>query len=110
VKHKTSIVTGETDIGIYVWQLPNGDFLVDEDLNVLSINARRGDLRAMANISKVARNLGFEGQAVFAEGHRKISDEEFEEQKWRMAQGLIPDPLDIGSYKDDLRAQQWKKK
>lgn len=109
MKHKTSIVTGETNIGIYVWQLPNGDFLIDDDLNVLSVNARRGDLWAITNITKVARSLGFEGQAVFSEGNRKISEEEFQEQRYRMSQGLVPDPLDIGVYKDELRDRQWKK-
>lgn len=105
MNHKTSIVTGETNIGIYVWQLPDGNFLMDDDFNVLSINARRGDLRAMQNISAVAKNLGFDGGPVFAEGHRKISDSEFQEQRWRMAQGLVPDPYDIGVYKDGLKNQ-----
>lgn len=93
----------ETNIGIYVWRLPNGDYLHDGDFNFLSVAARRGDIQAMANISKVAKNLGYEGTPEFAEGHRKINDEEFAEQVYRLTQGLTPDPLDIGVYKDSLR-------
>jgi len=93
----------ETNLGVYVWQLPDGNFLADEDLNVLSITAMRGDLRAMAEISKVARHLGYEGAPVFAEGRRKISDEEWEEQNWRLENGYIPDPYDIGVYKENIR-------
>lgn len=93
-------VVSETNLGIYVWQLPDGGYLIDDDFNVLSITAFRGDLKAMANISKVARNLGFEGTPYFVEGARKISDTEFEVQKERMLEGLIPDPYDIGVYKE----------
>lgn len=94
----------ETNLGVYVWQLPNGSFLADEDLNILSITAMRGDIAAMANISAVANNLGFgDGTPIFAEGRRKINQEEWEEQNWRLENGLIPDPYDIGIYKESMR-------
>jgi hypothetical protein len=103
MKHKTRVVTNQTNLGIYVWELLNGDFLADEDLNILSITAMRGDIVAMTAVSNAAKNLGFEGRPVFLEGYRKITDEEFQEQIHRMQEGLIPDPLDIGVYKDSLR-------
>ena len=94
----------ETNLGIYVWKLANGAFLADEDLNILSITAMRGDIKAMANISAVAKNLGFEdGTPIFAEGRRKISQAEWEEQNWRLENGYIPDPYDIGVYKESMR-------
>jgi hypothetical protein len=37
-------------------------------------------------------------------GRRKIDDEEFEYQQQRLKWGLTPDPLDIGEYKDQVRA------
>jgi hypothetical protein len=37
-------------------------------------------------------------------GKRKINDEEFEEQQTRLKWGLTPDPLDIGEYKDQMKA------
>lgn len=94
----------ETNLGVYVWQLLDGNFLADENLNVLSITAMRGDIAAMANISAVAKNLGFnDGTAVFAEGRRKISQDEWEEQNWRLENGFTPDPYDIGIYKENMR-------
>ena len=55
-KSKTRIVS-ETNLGIYVWQLPSGDF-VAEGLNILSIEATRGDIAAMAKIQRVAKHHG----------------------------------------------------
>lgn len=75
---------------------------MDDEFNVLSIQAMRGDLRAMTEIGQVARNMGFEGSAEFVEGARKISEEEWENQRDRFFAGLTPDPYDIGVYKDSL--------
>lgn len=94
----------ETNLGIYVWQLPNGDFIMDEEFNVLSITAMRGDISAMAKITDAARYLGFsEGRPLFAEGYRKISDTEWQEQNARFKLGLTPDPYDIGIWKENMR-------
>lgn len=101
-KPKARIVS-ETNVGIYVWQLPDGNFVAD-GLNVLSIDAVRGDIQKMAAIQKAAKAYGYpEGKPVFCEGYRKITDEEFEIQYARMMQGLTPDPLDIGVYQDEMR-------
>jgi len=96
----------ETDLGIYVWQKADGDFVADDELNILSVQAFRGDLRAISNIAAVARNIGFgEGQAVFVEGARKIDQEEWEEQRYRQSIGLQADPYDIKIFKENLRNQ-----
>lgn len=93
----------ETNLGVYVWKLPNNTFVADENANVMSISAFRGDLSAISAITKAARHYGFpEGEPVFLEGHRKVSDEEFQEQVYRMSQGLVPDPYDIGVYKEEM--------
>lgn len=73
---------------------------MDEEFNFLSIQAMRGDLRAMTKIGAVARNMGFDGHAEFVEGVRKIGEEEWEEQRDRFFAGLTPDPYEIGIYKD----------
>lgn len=87
-------IVSETNKGIYVWQLPNGDFLA-EGLNILSIEAVKGDIQAMAAITRAAKHYGYdEGRPVFQEGYRKVTDEEFEMQYERMMNGLTPDPLD----------------
>lgn len=96
-------IVSETNVGIYVWRLPNGEFLSD-GLNVLSIEARRGDIQAMAAITRAAKHYGFEdGAPIFEEGYRKITDEEFEIQYIRLVNGLTPDPQDIGDYQDEMR-------
>jgi hypothetical protein len=101
-KSKARIVS-ETNLGIYVWQLPNGDF-VSEGLNVLSIESVRGDIQAMAKIARAAAGYGYpDGKPVFCEGYRKITDNEFNMQYERMMNGLTPDPQDIGNYQDEMR-------
>lgn len=95
----------ETKLGVYVWQLDDESFFADNKANVMSITAMRGDLWAIGKISEAARHYGvYEGgRPVFLEGARKISDEELEEQIWRMNEGLVPDPYDIGVYKEEMR-------
>lgn len=104
MKNARTRIVSETDIGLYVWQLPNGDFLSDDQVNVLSIEAVKGDIKAMANISMMAKHYGFgDGTPIFLEGHRKINDEELYEQIQRLKAGLTPDPYDIGVYKEEVR-------
>lgn len=94
----------ETNLGVYVWKLPDDTFVADQDANVMSIAAFRGDLSAISKIRSAARHYGFEdGQPVFLEGARKITDDELQEQIYRMNQGLVPDPYDIGAYKEEMR-------
>jgi hypothetical protein len=93
----------ETNLGVYVWQLPNGEYLVDAELNVLSITSMRNDLVAMSRIREAARNFGYpEGQPIFAEGARKISEDEHQEQMGRILNGEAADPYDIKLFKEGL--------
>lgn len=90
----------ETNLGMYVWQLPDGTFLADGP-NVLNIESMYGDIVRIANLAAAARNVGFsEGEAVFLPGRRRVTDWELDDQIQRSVQGLVPDPLDIGVYKD----------
>jgi hypothetical protein len=93
--------------GVYIWQV-NGKTIVDEDRNYLIAPARRGDLRAIARLKDfVNKELGiFEGQAVFEEGARPISDEEWEEQKERSLAGEVPDKYDLGNLIDEYKYRQ----
>lgn len=99
----------ETPYGIYVWKMPNGAIVQDEDGNIMSINAKEHDLRAMSALTNVARSYGLvEGGPWFLPNYRKVSDEEYDKQKERLAQGLIPDELDLGAWRDEekFRAQK----
>lgn len=97
-------MVSETKLGVYAWKLPDDSFVADENANVMSIAAFRGDLGAISKIREAARHHGFpEGEPVFLEGARKITDEELQEQIFRMNQGLVPDPYDIGAYKEEMK-------
>ena len=87
-----------SNIGIYVWQLPTGKFFTDGEGNALSIESRKDDPARMKELADAARYNGQpEGKAVFFPNVRKISDEEYSEQKDRMVQGLIPSQNDLGA-------------
>ncbi len=100
-KSKASYIS-ETNVGIYVWRLPDGSYLAD-GLDILSIECRKGDIQAMTEISKVAKYHGYpDGTPEFQEGYRKISDEEFLIQLDRAKKGLVPDRQDVGNYQDEI--------
>lgn len=102
-KSKISVVS-ETKLGVYVWKLSDDTFVSDTEANVMSITAFRGDLSAISKIRDAALYYGFsDGEPVFLEGARKITDEELEEQISRMNAGLVPDKYDIGVYKEEMK-------
>ena len=94
----------ETRLGVYVWEMPDGRWIGDDEGNFLSINSMRGDRGRIDLLAKAVRGYGiYEGNPKFLEGSRQIDDEEFEYQKQRLRWGLTPDPLDIGNYKDEMK-------
>lgn len=100
-RRKVKIVD-HVDYGVYIWQLPTGGYLGDEDGNYLSIAARKGDIQRMSKLRQAAANIGFpDGAPVFLAGHRKISDSEYDDQMQRMIAGELPDELDVGALKDE---------
>mgnify|MGYP003347335301 CR=1 FL=1 len=87
-----------SNYGIYVWQLPSGKFFTDGNGNALSIDSMKGDKNRIDLLAKEAAWNGQpDGKAVFFPNVRKISDEEYSEQKDRMTQGLIPSETDLGA-------------
>ena len=88
-----------SDAGIYVWQLPTGKYFTDGEGNALSIESMINDTSKIKELTDAAKYYGQpEGKAVFFSNVRKISDEEYSEQKDRMASGLIPSTNDIGAF------------
>ena len=58
----------------------------------------KDDLVKQKELADAAKYYGEpEGKAVFFPNVRKISDEEYSEQKDRMIQGLIPSMNDLGA-------------
>lgn len=99
-------IVDEYNYGVYVWQCSDGEILGDGDGNIMNIFAIRGDREAIDKITNAAKYYGFpDGQPVFWQGKRPITDEEYEEQLMREKLGLVPDPLDQGAIRDELRAK-----
>lgn len=86
----------EVNYGVYVWQMPDGSIVRDEDDNTLSIPSIRGDIHQIQKLKFAARSYGLEeGKPLFFSGHRQITDDELEEQKARAEMGMVPDPKDM---------------
>ena len=103
-KLKSAEMAEETTLGIYVWEI-DGKWVGDDDGNFLSITSMKGNRQRIEALRKVVSSYGIDrGSPKFLAGRRKIDDEEYEYQQSRLNLGLIPDPLDIGEYKDQMRA------
>lgn len=100
---KTSVVE-ETTLGVFVWEMPDGRWVGDDEGNYLSIQGFKGDKTRVNVLTEVVKGYGIHtGRARFLAGQRKINDEEYQEQIQRLNWGLTPDPLDIGEYKESLK-------
>ena len=101
--NKNTRIIEETTLGIYVWEMPDGIWVGDDDGNFISITAKKGNKSKVDALAREVRSYGIDvGQPKFLSGRRKIDDEEFEHQNERLKWGLTPDPLDIGVYKDSM--------
>lgn len=104
IKNSRQTLVEETILGIYVWEI-DGKWVGDDDGNFLSITSKKGNREKMEQLRKVVSSYGIDrGAPKFLAGRRKVDDEQYEFQKQRLEQGLVPDPFDIGNYKDEIRA------
>ena len=98
---KLTVIEKNRNDGLYVWQLPDGAIVKDDQGNIMNIPARHGDIEAMSKITKAAAYYGFpDGKPKFMPGVRRISDEEHSEQLNRMKEGYIPSDTDLGAWYD----------
>ena len=101
---KVKMLDEESILGIYVWEMPDGRWIGDDDGNFLSVTSKKNNRSRMDALAREVRSYGIhEGQPKFLSARRKIDDEEFEYQKQRLNWGLVPDPMDIGNYKDEMK-------
>lgn len=106
----SNIIDDNIGLGIYVWEMPDGRWIGDDDGNFLSVTARKGDRVRMDALAREVRSFGiYEGRPLFLSGRRKIDDEEFEHQKQRLEWGLVPDPLDMGIHKEEMQKLRGRK-
>jgi hypothetical protein len=103
-KINSQVLDEETTLGTYVWEMPDGKWIGDDEGNFLSIASMKGNKDRIEALRKAVSGYGIDvGQPLFLSGRRKIDDEEFQYQQSRLNLGLIPDPLDIGNYKDEMK-------
>ena len=94
----------EVSYGTYVWQMPDGSLVTDEDGNYLCIYATKGDPRKIKLLRDAAKHYGLEdGSPMWMSGNRPITEDEYENQKQRMDWGLVADEWDIPALKEDLQ-------
>lgn len=99
----TKVLDEETTLGIYVWEI-DGKWVGDDEGNYLSITSMKGNKDRIEALRKAVAGYGIDrGQPLFLSGRRKIDDEEFQYQQSRLNLGLVPDPLDVGNYKDEMK-------
>jgi hypothetical protein len=107
MKNSRMQVVEEVTYGLYLWQMPDGGLVCDEDKNYLNVAAIKGDIRKINALKAAAKTLGLEeGKPIWFSGHRQITDDEYEEQKQRLEWGLIPDELDVPAIKEDLNEKK----
>ena len=84
--------------------MPDGRWIGDDDGNFLSVTSKKGNRSRIDALAREVRSFGiYEGGPKFLSARRKITDEEFAEKEQRLRWGLVPDPLDIGNYKDEMK-------
>lgn len=100
--------TGKREIvevpwGVYLWQMPDGSFVADDEKRFLMLRGTANDKRKEEIMREyVKREFGIEeGRPYFMHGNRPVTDEEYEEQRQRLLMGLTPDPLDVAAIRED---------
>ena len=93
----------ESHYGVYVWEMPDGRIVGDDQGRFLSIDSKYGDGEKIRMLKEVVRYYGVEqGFPKFFPGHRKVSDSEYDHHSERMREGKIPDPLDPGVIEGEV--------
>ncbi len=96
---RARIIEKHYDWGLYVYKRSNGKWFTDGTGSVLNIESMKGDIAQIAKLRDAAMYYGDEGdgQCIFVPGLTRISEEEYSEQKQRLAEGLIPSMNDLGA-------------
>ena len=98
---RRQVIEKNYDWGLYVYKKSDGKWFTDGNGSVLNIPSDKNDISRMAELKKTAMHYGDpgDGTCVFVPGLTRISEEEYSEQKERLAEGLIPSMNDLGAWK-----------
>lgn len=92
---KTKIVHPNLPYGVLVWRLPDGRFLKNANGEYLSMEARKGDLNAVAKMRDAATYYGYpDGNTIFFPGRQKATQSEWEDAMEALIDGK-PIPFDV---------------
>ena len=96
---RAKVIEKHYDWGLYVYKKANGKWFTDGTGSVLNIESMKGDILQISKLKDAAKYYGDEGdgECIFVPGLTRISEEEYSEQKQRMAEGLIPSLNDLGA-------------
>lgn len=95
---RRKVIEKNYDWGLYVWKRANGKWFTDGEGNILNIPSMKGDIAQIAKLKQAAAYYGEpDGEPYFFAGLGRVTDEEYSEQKQRMAEGLIPNLNDLGA-------------
>lgn len=96
---RIQVIEKNYDWGLYVYKKANGKWFTDGNGSVLNIPAMKNDIAKISELKNAAKYYGDpgDGECVFVAGLTRVSEEEYSEQKDRMAQGLIPSLNDLGA-------------
>lgn len=90
------LVVPSNSFGVCVWQLEDGSFLGSEDNVFLSMEGVIGDRRVEERMRlAVLHYMGDDsGSPKWMPGARKVTNDEWDDQKARLLEGKIPDEVD----------------
>jgi hypothetical protein len=96
---RARVIEKHYDWGLYVYKKSNGKWFTDGTGSVLNIVSMKGDISQISKLKQAAIYYGDEGdgECIFVPGLTRISEEEYSEQKERLAAGLIPSLNDLGA-------------
>ena len=98
---RRQVIEKKYNWGLYVYKKANGKWFTDGTGSVLNIESMKGDIGQIAKLRDAAIYYGDpgDGECVFVPGLTRISEEEYSEQKQRLAEGYIPSMNDLGAWK-----------
>lgn len=98
----------EVPWGCWLWRMPDGSFVADDDNNFLRLFGTKDNEKQKQLMRDFVRSeFGItDGKPFFMSGVRPVDDEEYQHQKQRLEWGLIPDPLDIGAINEGRNASR----
>jgi len=106
---RIKVIDKNYNCGLYVYKKANGKWFTDGIVSVLNIPSMKNDISKISELKQAAIYYGDpgDGQCIFVPGLNRVSEEEYSEQKQRMAEGWIANMNDLGAVH---AAQQTVKK